>query len=538
MGKATALRRLLAGGRPVLAMGAHDGMGARLAEQAGFDAVWASGFEISASRGLPDANLVAMSENLEAARWMNEAASVPVIADCDNGYGNAVNVKRTVRAYEAAGIAAVCIEDNAFPKRCSFYAGVERGLVSADEHAGKVRAAAEARTDPAFTIIARTEALIAGLGMGEAISRARAYAAAGADAILVHSKSRDGAEILEFGRRWDGSVPLVAVPTTYGVVPASTLFAAGYRVVIFANQGLRAAVRAVGRVLAVLRAAESPAAVEGEIAPLEAIYDLVGVRDLERDEKAYLPEGGAAAVILAAGRDAIGAGIPKCMLSVDGKTILERQVEALRAAGAGRIAVVRGYRGEWVGAEGVRTCDHPGWAESGEAGSLAAAAAEIHGRVVVLYGDILFDPILVQRLLASRAEVAIVADRAIRRDPGKDGHPADRIQDDGGPARLPLGRPASLVRIGDGIRAGEAHGEFVGMLLLSGPGCEAVRALLRDPGVRAGSIPELVARLAASGRRVEVVDTWKGWMDVDTIGDWERACRESHEPAARLRETL
>ena len=120
------------------------------------------GFGISAVQAVPDANILTMSENLEAAARMASAVRIPVIADCDNGYGNAVNVKRTVQEYERAGIAAVCIEDNNFPKRCSFYVGVKRDLVSIEEHAGKIRAAVTARTDPDFLVIARTEALIAG----------------------------------------------------------------------------------------------------------------------------------------------------------------------------------------------------------------------------------------------------------------------------------------------------------------------------------------------------------------------------------------
>jgi len=143
------------------------------------------------------------------------------VADCDNGYGNAINVMRTVGEFERAGAAGVCIEDNDFPKRCSFYAGVKRDLVPVDEHARKIEAATAARRDPAFAVIARTEALIAGLGVDEALGRARAYAAAGADAVLVHSKARDFGELAAFAAAWDGRVPLVAVPTTYPGVAAA-----------------------------------------------------------------------------------------------------------------------------------------------------------------------------------------------------------------------------------------------------------------------------------------------------------------------------
>ena len=200
---------------PLLVGGAHDGLSSILVREAGFDAVWASGFEISAAHGVPDANILTMSDNLRAAAVMVEASGIPVVADCDNGYGNAINVIHTVRAYEREGIAAICIEDNVFPKRCSFYAGVKRELAPVEEHVGKIKACLDTRRNDDFAIIARTEALIAGWGMDEALLRGRAYADAGADFVLIHSKSPEADEVLGFAERWDRETPLVCVPTIY-----------------------------------------------------------------------------------------------------------------------------------------------------------------------------------------------------------------------------------------------------------------------------------------------------------------------------------
>src|SRR5437899_10175131 len=133
-------RLLLRAPGVVLAAGAHDALSAKLAEQAGFDAIWASGFGISAVRAVPDANILTLTETLEAVRRIVDAVALPVVADCDNGYGNAINVMRTAGEFERAGAAGICIEDNEFPKRCSFYAGVRRNLVPAEEHARKVEA--------------------------------------------------------------------------------------------------------------------------------------------------------------------------------------------------------------------------------------------------------------------------------------------------------------------------------------------------------------------------------------------------------------
>jgi len=173
--KVSLLRTRLASGSIVRVMGAHNGLGARLVERHLFDGVWASGLEVSTAYGLPDANLLTMTENLEAARAMNDATRLPVVCDCDTGYGNASNVMHMVRRYEAAGLAAIVIEDQRFPKLNSLVQGRQE-LVSLEEFVGKIRAAKEAQRESDFVVFARVEALIAGLGLEEALRRAHAYA--------------------------------------------------------------------------------------------------------------------------------------------------------------------------------------------------------------------------------------------------------------------------------------------------------------------------------------------------------------------------
>ncbi|RAH49333.1 Phosphoenolpyruvate/pyruvate domain-containing protein [Aspergillus brunneoviolaceus CBS 621.78] len=210
------------------------------------------------THALPDANILTMSETLEAAQRMAESVTCPVVADCANGFGNAINVMRTVTQCERAGLAG---------------------------------AAVEARTDPDFVVIARTEAFIAGRTKREALERARAYADAGAEAVLVHSKSDSFEELREFAAAWDrsSSCVLVAVPTTYEGISASVLFDTGFKVVIFANQALRAAVRAMQDAMVVLRREVRPAAVRDSIASLSEIYGLVGINELRESEERFLP---------------------------------------------------------------------------------------------------------------------------------------------------------------------------------------------------------------------------------------------------------
>src|SRR5262249_52061959 len=148
------LRQRFDADAPIVVAGAHDGLGARMVGEAGFDGVWASGFELSASYGVPDASIITMTDMLAAARSMNDSTDVPIIADSDTGFGNAVTTIRTIQAFETAGIAGVCIEDSSFPKRCSFYASVRRRLGHIDECRLNIRAAVDARTTPLFVVIA------------------------------------------------------------------------------------------------------------------------------------------------------------------------------------------------------------------------------------------------------------------------------------------------------------------------------------------------------------------------------------------------
>ena len=282
------IARILKEKKQLLAIGGHDGLSGRLGERAGFDLIWASGFEISASHGLPDANILDMTDQLSASRQINEAVTIPVIADCDNGFGNAVNAAYTAKKFAGAGISGICIEDNIFPKRCSFYAGTRRELVSGQEHALKVKACKETTHGDLF-VIARTEALIAGYSIEDALDRAESYADAGADAVLIHSKEKTPDQMIEFSRRWKRTTPLVAVPTTYDTITAAELGKLGYQIVIFANHGLRASIRAMQQTYAKLLPAGHASILKDDIVSLQTVFDLVNVKALEESERKYLP---------------------------------------------------------------------------------------------------------------------------------------------------------------------------------------------------------------------------------------------------------
>ena len=272
---------------PVITIGVHNPLGARLAQEAGFDAVWVSGLELSAAAGVPDANILSMRDFLDSARQISESITLPVICDCDTGFGNAMNVMSVVRQYEAAGVAAICIEDKVFPKLNSFAKGKQK-LVSKSEFVGKIEAAKHAKTNDDFTIIARTEALIAGAGMSEALDRARAYATAGADVILIHSKSPNPDEVCDFLKYWDHETPIAVVPTTYPQLNADELAERGASLVIYANHGIRASIQAISDTFAQIKNERSTVNAEKSIASVARIFELQDMASFREHEARFV----------------------------------------------------------------------------------------------------------------------------------------------------------------------------------------------------------------------------------------------------------
>jgi phosphoenolpyruvate phosphomutase len=266
-------RAVVERGKLVRVAGAHSALAAILAEQAGFPAVWASSLEISALRALPDASLLSMNEYLRVALEMQKALAIPVVADCDTGFGNNLNVAHMVREYEDAGITAVCIEDKVFPKINSFSRS-RHELVDIGTFCSKLTVAKNTQRTPDFFVIGRTEALISGLGVDEALHRCEAYEDAGADAVLVHSKWPTNKEVLEFLQLWRGKCPVVIVPTTYPQWNAAEAFQAGVSVIIYANHALRALISTLQKTYRLILREGDTVAIESRIASLQDVFKL------------------------------------------------------------------------------------------------------------------------------------------------------------------------------------------------------------------------------------------------------------------------
>lgn len=273
-GIAARLRELLARDRIVVAPGAYDALTARLVERAGFEAVYLSGAGVSYTHlARPDVGLVTLDEMLRRAEAICSAVNIPVLADGDTGFGNAINVQRTVRAYERAGLAGIQLEDQTFPKRCGHLDGKE--VIDRNEMVGKVRAAVDARSDKDFVIVARTDA-IATHGIEEALRRLRSYADAGADVLFA-----DGPLTLEDLGAIPAALPRPAMANMVEggktpLVPAGELERLGYRLVIFPNSLVRLLARTGATLLAALRASGTTVGAQRDMLSFDELNDLVG----------------------------------------------------------------------------------------------------------------------------------------------------------------------------------------------------------------------------------------------------------------------
>jgi phosphoenolpyruvate phosphomutase len=520
----TRLRRLVTGPDTVFLMEAHNGVSARIVEEAGFAGIWASGLTLSASFGVRDNNELSWSQVVDHVAFMAEAAAIPVLLDGDTGHGNFNNMRRFVRKLEQVGAAGVVVEDKIFPKTNSFLRSERQPLADIDEFCGKLKAGKDSQTDPDFVLVARVEALIAGWGLAEALRRAEAYHLAGADAILIHSKQSSPAEIFAFITEWGGRSPVVLVPTKYWRTPTAEFRARGVSVVIWANHLLRAAIAAMQATASRIAHDQSLINVEPQVAPLHEVFRLQGDAELEDAERRYLPvRSGLSAIVLAAGAGSDFGGLtertPKVMLKVRGRPILARLLDDFAAFGCLDVTVVRGCHAEAVDVAGARFIDNPAFATTGEAASLALAEEAIVPGALVAFGDIVLKRYIVQALLEEAGDgITIVADSALAGADVPDRVLADR-PDTG---RFTLDE-VRLAAIGDAVAPEASHGAWIGVFHLGRDGAAQMLAAIRqareDGTLPAARVCDLLARVLAGGHAVRIVWTRGGWVNVNNLTD-------------------
>ena len=529
--KTTMFRNLLYSPNLEFLLDAHNGVTAKIGEEAGFRGLWAGGLCMSAQYGVRDSNEASWTQVLEMLEFMSDAVDIPILLDGDTGYGNFNNVRRLVRKLEQRRIAAVCIEDKLYPKTNSFIDGDRQKLADIDEFCSRIMAGKDAQMDDDFCIITRVEAFIAGWGLDEALKRAEAYHAAGADGILIHSALRVPDEILAFKKEWADRSPVIIVPTKYHSTPTEVLREAGFSIAIWANQMLRAAIPPMQRCAETLAREQSLRTLEDEIAPVQEIFRLQGTSELQMAEERYLParETRAQVVILAASRGSelktLTEDRPKTMVEVRGKPLLQHIVSAYNAAGIKKISVVRGYCQDAVNLPGLTYVDNPDYARTGELYSLHCALQgdiDMESDLYVSYGDVVFKTYIIDTLAESDCEISLVVDTEWQQSVNR-GRPADYVECSEPHSRRTFYRQVFLKHASEDLAQERIHGEWTGFLKVQPSALDivtdAVNSILMDQNLKQAKMYHLLNELVQRDQSVRVIYTTGCWLDVDSLDD-------------------
>jgi phosphoenolpyruvate phosphomutase len=527
--KTSALKNLIQ--RPEIAflMEAHNGLSAKVAEEAGFEGIWGSGLSVSAALGVRDNNEASWTQVLEVLEFMSDATSIPILLDGDTGYGNFNSMRRLVKKLEQRGVAGVCIEDKIFPKTNSFIRGTAQPLADADEFAGKIKAGKDAQTDEDFVIVARVEAFIAGWGLDEAMRRAELYRKAGADAILIHSALRSPSEILSFKKEWADRLPVVIVPTKYYTTPTDVFREQGFSVVIWANHLMRSSLTAMQKTAKQIYQDQNLLNVEDGVVSVAEVFRIQGESELEVAEKLYLPTNArpTRAIILAASRgDELGEltiDRPKAMVEVAGRALLTHVTDTYRSVGVKDLTVVRGYKKEKVTLTSINYVDNDDYATTQEVASLAKARTALEGDTLISYGDVLFKKYIAQELIDIDTDFAVMVDANWRESRNRR-RLADYVICSEPSSKKSFLSTVTLTGFATDAEQDGITGEWMGMLKCSAKGAAVLKALLDDLSatpekIQRMKMPDLLKLIIAAGHSIRVVYTTGHWLDVDVVED-------------------
>jgi phosphoenolpyruvate phosphomutase len=470
-----------------------------------------------------------------------------VVVDVDTGYGNSTNVIHMVKKFEAAGLAAVVMEDKLFPKQNSLLDDGRQELASIPEFVGKIMAAKNAQQREDFMVFARVEALIAGWGVEEALRRARTYVDAGADGIFIHSKDKKPDEILEFVKVWDRNKPLILCPTSYKLTSNQIKRLKKVKMVIFANAGLRAAVKAEREVLEKVSKTGNLKLIENEIAPMSEIFELQGTGLMKEDEKKYLKRDreDIDVVLLAAGTPAskslkklLGSEMPLVMMDINGRSILERNVGTLRSAGIKNINVVTGHLAEKINCEGVNRIYNPDYRDKYIVHSIFTAEKYLNNQALLIYGDIIFDGFLVEKLLKSKGDIVLVIDASYKNLPSR-GRKLDLVETKYSPVKgyrkIETQRSNPVLKIGQKLTPRQAKFEFIGMVKFSEKGVADLKKFFYQAkekyqnkrfheaeNIDQADFNDLIQEMIDKGYRIDTLEVNSGWSEVHNFEDYKR----------------
>jgi phosphoenolpyruvate phosphomutase len=547
------LKKLLQDNKFVKIIEVHNGLSAIIANnikehhQDGlleFDGFWVSSFTDSAAKGYPDIELIGLESRYETVRQILNGSNKPIIIDGDTG-GEAANFEYFIRALEDLGVSMVIIEDKKFPKRNSLEGGTIQDQEEPDIFATKIKRGKAVQISDDFMIVARIESLISGAGLKDAIFRAKKYLLAGADGIMIHSKQREPKEILEFAHQYEQlsdelgfRKPLVCVPTTYNTITDNELACHGFNIVIYANHLLRAAHKAMSEAASLILRNKRAFEAESLCSPVKTVFEDVGFLDVKEKDMKYI-KGPTKVIIPAAGSDPEFR-IPKAMTVLNGKPILQRQIEILNNCKIIDINVIRGYQKEAFNVEGAKYIDNDEYKQFYILHSLFKAEEEMEGGFIFIYSDILFNEQIIKNLLNSKGDIILVLDNSYTYHK----HKIDKVLE----LVLTKNKPSDqtrdlyqidneIIRIGRSLNMDMADYEFAGIAYFSEYGVEIIRKIYNEcktnhegtfheaESFKKASFIDLIQEVIDRGFRVDILEVHKGWFELHTKKDIEVAER-------------
>ena len=531
--KTKTLRKLLNNPSLQFLLEAHNGISAKIAEEAGFEGIWASGLALSAQYGVRDNNEASWTQIVDMVEFMADATTIPILLDGDTGYGNFNNMRRLVKKLEQRGIAGVCIEDKLFPKTNSFIKGEKQTLADVAEFSGKISAGKDSQEDEDFCIIARVEAFIAGWNLKEALHRAESYRKAGADGILIHSSLPNPSQILEFAKEWANRSPLVIVPTKYYSTPVEAYRKAEISLVIWANHMLRGSIQYMQQIASTIKNQEAVTDIEDNIASVNEVFRLQGADELAAAEKRYFNEGSkeTRAIVLAASRGDKFAELtenrPKAMLPINGKPLLSRLTDRFRKANVKKVFVVSGYKSRSISIPNINLIENLDFESNRELASLKLAQDHFNEDMIILYGDLLFRGYVLRGLLESKRELTVVVDSSKRSKEQEDDNDFAfcSVEDN----RELWGQDVLLEHIDNNPnhKGRSCSGRWVGMVRVHGAGRDWIEAALDDLKNLSTfdnlDLGHLLNKVIENGHPIRVIYIHGHWLNVNSLRDLEHA---------------
>ncbi len=552
------LRTLLQEGRTVRVLEAHNGLSGIIANDAHiegttedkpirleFDAIWESSLTDSAAKGHPDIEVVSFDSRLHTIHEILAVTRKPMIVDGDTG-GDANMFEYMVTKLERAGVSATIIEDKVFPKRNSLEAGAQQLLQEPGVFAQKIRRGKSVQASDDFMIIARLESLIAGKGLEDALMRARVYLEAGVDGIMIHSKSKEPDEILEFASRYRTLLdemkldrPLVCVPTTYNRITEEELGRAGFNIVIHANHLLRSAYKAMLETSRSILLNQRSFEADPGCAPVREIFKTVGFLDVKEKDQKDEHFTNTPVIIPAAGEDPVLKpvlnGKPKAMMEIAGKTLLDRQIHTLNAGNLNDITVVAGYAHEKMRAEGAVILENPDYQNGSMLHSLVVAREKMHNGFIMLYSDILMDQQIIANLLTCREDIVLVADNSIQYHRFEDDNVLDFIisknKHKASRRHMSFCWDNVVAKIGTKINPETATHEFIGLAKFTKTGAEQFIQTYQDcvenyrgkfqeaEDIAQFTFTDLIQEMIDRGFVINFLEIHKGWLEIHREAD-------------------